>query len=152
MSRKLISSGSRFEAEIGYSRAVVEGRWVFMSGTTGYNYATMIIADDVVEQAEQCLKNIGAALKQAGASHKDIVSATYVLPDGSDFEKCWPVLKKYFGNSRPAIMMITAGLLDPKMRIEIQVTARRSNKTAKAKKAAKTKSRAKSGKNKSKKR
>jgi enamine deaminase RidA (YjgF/YER057c/UK114 family) len=132
MSRKLISSGSKFEAEIGYSRAVVEGRWIFMSGTTGYNYSTMTISDNVVEQAEQCLQNIGAALKQAGASHDDIVSATYVLPNGNDFEKCWPVLKKYFGKSRPAIMMITAGLLDPKMRIEIQVTARKRGKKTKA--------------------
>jgi len=131
MTRKLISSGSRFEAEIGYSRAVVDGKWVFMSGTTGYNYATMTIADDVVEQTEQCLKNIGAALKQAGSGFNDIVSVTYVLTDSSEFEKCWPVLRKYFGKVRPAVMMITAGLADPKMRIEIQVTARKSKKTAK---------------------
>jgi len=131
MTRKLISSGSRFEAEIGYSRAVVDGKWVFMSGTTGYNYATMTIADDVVEQTEQCLKNIGAALKQAGSGFNDIVSVTYVLTDASEFEKCWPVLRKYFGKVRPAVMMITAGLADPKMRIEIQVTARKSKKIVK---------------------
>jgi enamine deaminase RidA (YjgF/YER057c/UK114 family) len=131
MTRHLISSGSRFEAEIGYSRAVVDGKWVFMSGTTGYNYATMTIADDVVEQTEQCLKNIGAALKQAGSGFNDIVSVTYVLTNASEFEKCWPVLRKYFGKVRPAVMMITAGLADPKMRIEIQVTARKSKKTVK---------------------
>jgi enamine deaminase RidA (YjgF/YER057c/UK114 family) len=123
MTRKLISSGSTFEAEIGYSRAVAAGDWVFVSGTTGFDYSTMSIADGVVEQAEQCLRNIEAALRQAGSSLKDVVRVTYVLPNGSDFEQCWPVLRRYFGDVRPAAMMISAGLADPRMKIEIEVTA-----------------------------
>jgi enamine deaminase RidA (YjgF/YER057c/UK114 family) len=123
MTRKLISSGSAFEAEIGYSRAVAAGDWVFVSGTTGFDYSTMSIADGVVEQAEQCLRNIEAALRQAGSSLKDVVRVTYVLPNGSDFEQCWPVLRRYFGDVRPAAMMISAGLADPRMKIEIEVTA-----------------------------
>ena len=125
MTRRLISSGSTFEAEIGYSRAVVDGDWVFVSGTTGFDYATMTIADDVAAQAEQCLRNIGAALEQAGASVADIVRVTYVLPRVDDFAACWPVLRKYFGDVRPAAMMISAALLDPRMKIEIEVTARK---------------------------
>ena len=121
--RTLISSGSTFEKEVGYSRAVVQGDWVFVSGTTGFDYATMSIADDVRAQAEQCLKNIEAALRQAGSSLKDVVRVTYVLPDGQEFSECWPVLRQYFGDVRPAAMMICADLLDPRMRIEIEVTA-----------------------------
>ena len=123
MTRRLISSGSTFEKEIGYSRAVVDGEWIFVSGTTGFDYAKMSIADDLVEQTEQCLKNIESALKEAGTSLKDVVRVTYVLPNGGDFPKCWPVLKKYFGDVRPAAMMISAGLADPRMQIEIEVTA-----------------------------
>ncbi|RTL22286.1 MAG: RidA family protein [Burkholderiales bacterium] len=123
MTRTLISSGSPFEDEIAYSRAVVQGDWVFVSGTTGFDYATMTIADDVAEQAEQCLRNIQAALAQAGASLKDVVRVTYVLPDGQQFRDCWPVLRRYFGDVRPAATMISAQLLDPRMRIEIEVTA-----------------------------
>jgi enamine deaminase RidA (YjgF/YER057c/UK114 family) len=125
MTRKLISSGSTFEAQIGYSRAVVDGDWVFVSGTTGFDYATMTISDNVVEQAEQCLKNIESALRQADASMKDVVRVTYVLPNAAEFEPCWPVLRKYFGEVRPAAMMISAGLADPRMKIEIEVTARK---------------------------
>ena len=123
MTRTLISSGSRFEEEIGYSRAVVQGDWVFVSGTTGFDYATMTIADDLQAQTEQCLKNIEAALRQAGSGLQDVVCVTYVLPDGGDFPKCWPVLRRYFGAIRPAAMMISAGLADPRMKIEIEVTA-----------------------------
>lgn len=123
MKRQLISSGSTFEAQIGYSRAVVAGPWVFVSGTTGFDYSTMTIADDVVAQAERCLKNIEAALAQAGATLADVVRVTYVLPDASEFEACWPVLRRYFGEVRPAAMMISAGLADPRMKIEIEVTA-----------------------------
>ena len=123
MHRTLISSGSTFEAEIGYSRAVVQGDWVFVSGTTGFDYSSMTISDDLVEQTEQCLKNISAALTQAGSSMADVVRVTYVLPDGSEFPQCWPVLRKYFGEVRPAAMMISAGLADPRMKIEIEVTA-----------------------------
>lgn len=123
--RRLISSGSTFEREIGYSRAVVDGDWVFVSGTTGFDYSTMTIAGDVVTQAEQCLKNIEAALSQAGASMADTVRVIYVLPNATDFPSCWPTLRKHFGAIRPAATMISAGLADPRMRIEIQVTARR---------------------------
>ena len=123
MHRTLISSGSTFEARIGYSRAVVAGPWVFVSGTTGFDYTRMTISDSVVEQTEQCLKNIQSALEQAGATMKDVVRVTYVLPDGSEFESCWPVLQRYFGEVRPAAMMISAGLADPRMKIEIEVTA-----------------------------
>lgn len=123
MTRKLISSGSTFEAQIGYSRAVVAGDWVFVSGTTGFDYSTMSIAEDLLEQTEQCLKNIDSALQEAGASLRDVVRVTYVLPDATEFEQCWPVLRKYFGEVRPAAMMISAGLADPRMKIEIEVTA-----------------------------
>jgi enamine deaminase RidA (YjgF/YER057c/UK114 family) len=127
VARRLISSGSTFEQEIGYSRAVVDGDWIFVSGTTGFDYAAMTIADDVVEQTEQCLKNIEAALAKAGATLRDVVRVTYVLPDASEFPRCWPTLRKYFGEVRPAAMMISAGLADPRMRIEIEVTARRGS-------------------------
>ncbi len=123
MKRVLISSGSTFESEIGYSRAVVQGDWVFVSGTTGFDYTTMTIAEDLETQTDQCLRNIVAALEQAGSSLNDVVRVTYVLPNGSEFPDCWPVLKRYFGAVRPAAMMISAGLADPRMRIEIEVTA-----------------------------
>ena len=121
--RKRISSGSTFEAQIGYSRAVVAGDWVFVSGTTGFDYSTMSIAGDVVAQAEQCLRNIEAALREAGSGLKDVVRVTYILPDGAEFEQCWPVLRKYFGEVRPAATMISAGLADPRIKIEIEVIA-----------------------------
>ncbi len=125
MSRQLISSGSTFEAEIGYSRAVVDGEWVFVSGTTGFDYATMTISDDVAEQAEQCFVNIAAALTRAGATLADVVRVTYILPTAADFRACWPVLKKHLGSVRPAATMFAAGLADPRMKIEIEVTARK---------------------------
>ena len=129
MTRKLISSGSTFEAQIGYSRAVVAGEWIFVSGTTGFDYSTMTISDDLLAQTEQCLKNIEAALKQADASLKDVVRVTYILPNGAEFEKCWPVLRKYFGEVRPAATMLSAGLADPRIQIEIEVTALRAGRT-----------------------
>jgi enamine deaminase RidA (YjgF/YER057c/UK114 family) len=125
VARRLIGSGSTFEAEIGYSRAVVDGDWIFVSGTTGFDYKAMTIADSVTEQTEQCLKNIQSALAEAGSSLRDVVRVTYVLPDAGEFKQCWPILRKYFGEVRPAAMMISAGLADPRMRIEIEVTARR---------------------------
>lgn len=125
MPRRLISSGSRFENEIGYSRAVVDGEWVFVSGTTGYDYAKMTIADDVVAQCEQTLKNIEAALAEAGASMADVVRVTYLLTKREDFAKCWPALKRCFGDVRPAATMMEVGLAGPEMKIEIEVTARR---------------------------
>jgi enamine deaminase RidA (YjgF/YER057c/UK114 family) len=125
VTRKLVSSGSTFEAQIGYSRAVAQGDWVFVSGTTGFDYSKMAISDDVAAQCEQCLKNIEAALKQAGASLADVVRVHYLLPDAADFEPCWPVLRKYFGEIRPAATMFSAALADPRIRIEIEVTALR---------------------------
>ncbi|MCU1579541.1 MAG: Endoribonuclease [Rhodoglobus sp.] len=123
MSRRLISSGSTFEAEIGYSRAVVVDDWVFVSGTTGFDYASMTLSEDLLEQTQKALANIAAALGEAGASFADVVRVTYVLPDASRFEECWPALREAFGESRPAAMMISAGLSDPRMLIEIEVTA-----------------------------
>ena len=125
MSRQLISSGSTFELDMAYSRAVVDGEWVFVSGTTGFDYATMTIADSVVDQAEQCFLNIAAALEQAGASLQDVVRVNYILPVASEFPSCWPVMRKHLGDVRPAATMISAGLVDPRMRIEIEVTARK---------------------------
>ena len=123
MKRTLISSGSTFESQIGYSRAVLAGDWVFVSGTTGFDYSTMSISSDIVEQTGQCLKNIASALQQAGSSIADVVRVTYVLPDASQFERCYPVLREYFNDVRPAAMMISSGLADPRMLIEIEVTA-----------------------------
>ena len=123
--RKLISSGSKFESEIGYSRAVVDGEWMFVSGTTGFDYATMKISDDVPEQADQTFRNIKAAMEQAGFSLADIMRVHYLLPDAKDFEPCWPVFKKYLGEVRPAATMFVAGLADPRMKIEIEVTAKK---------------------------
>lgn len=123
--RKLISSGSKFESEIGYSRAVVDGEWMFVSGTTGFDYAAMTISDDVAEQADQTFRNIKAAMEQAGFSLPDIVRVHYLLPEASDFESCWPVFKKYLGDVRPAATMFVAGLADPRMKIEIEVTAKK---------------------------
>ena len=122
--RRLISSDSPFEREIGYSRAVVDGDLVFVSGTTGFDYRTMTISSDVIEQAEQCLRNIGEALAQAGSRFEDVVRVRYILPERKDFEPCWPVLRRYFEEIRPAATMIVAGLSDPRMKIEIEVTAR----------------------------
>ena len=127
MTRKLISSGSSFEAQIGYSRAVVEGEWVFVSGTTGFDYSTMTIAEGILEQTEQCLRNIDHALQQADARMEDVVRVMYIVPVAAEFEQCWPVLRRYFGDIRPAATMISAGLADSRMRIEIQVTARKRN-------------------------
>ena len=143
MSRRLISSGSKFESDIGYSRAVVDGEWVFVSGTTGFNYASMTIEDDVVRQCEQTLVNIQAALAQAGTSFKDVVRVHYLVTCAEDFEKCWPVVGKAFGAVRPAIVVMVVGLADPRMKIEIEVTALRraagaSRKSAPRKKKAKS--------------
>ncbi|MGD9597930.1 MAG: RidA family protein [Steroidobacteraceae bacterium] len=130
MARRLISSGSTFEAEIGYSRAVVDGEWIFVSGTTGFDYARMTIAPGVEAQVEQALANIAAALAGAQAGFADVVRVHYILPDAADFPACWPALRRAFGASRPAATMISAGLADPRMKIEIEVTARRSSRAA----------------------
>ena len=125
MMRRLISSGSTFEQEIGYSRAVVDGDWIFVSGTTGFDYATMSIGEDIVAQTEQCFRNLAAALASAGASLADVVRVTYIVPDAALFPRCWPVLRQHFGDVRPAATMISAGLADRRMKIEIEVTARK---------------------------
>jgi enamine deaminase RidA (YjgF/YER057c/UK114 family) len=126
--RRLISSGSSFEREIGYSRAVVDGAWVFVSGTTGFDYESMTISEDVVEQAEQCFRNIGRALAEAGSSFADVVRVRYIVPSVEDFGRCRPVLQRHFGEVRPAATMMAAGLADPRMKIEIEVTARRGRR------------------------
>ncbi len=125
MTRRLISSGSPYEAEIGYSRAVVDGDWIFVSGTTGFDYATMSIPDGAAAQAEQCFRNIEKALGEAGATLADVVRVHYIVPAREDFHAAMPVLATFMGPVRPAATMICAGLLDERMRIEIEVTARR---------------------------
>ena len=123
MSRTLISSGSSFEAEVGYSRAVVAGDWVFVSGTTGFDYATMTLPEGVVAQCEQAFVNIESALAKAGARLSDVVRVTYILPDAAQFKSCWPVLRRIFADIRPAATMLSAALVDPRLQIEIEVTA-----------------------------
>ena len=125
MTRRLISSGSAFEKVAGYSRAVVEGDWVFVSGTTGFDYSTMSISKDVTEQVHQTFRNVGAALHQAGASLADVVRATYIMPKAADWKEIAPILGHYFGEIRPASTAIVAGLVDDRMRFEMEVTARR---------------------------
>nr|WP_286193516.1 RidA family protein [Boseongicola sp. H5] len=120
----MITSGSAFEAEIGYSRAVVCDGWVFVAGTTGFDYATMEIGADVATQAEQTFRNIDMALREAGAGMRDVVRVRYILPDRADWEPCWPVTRAWLGEVRPAATMIVAALQDPRMKIEIEVTAR----------------------------
>ncbi len=123
--RRHITSGSAFERDIGYARAVVDGDWVFVSGTTGFDYAAGTIPEGVVAQCERAIGNIEAALAQAGFALGDVVRVRYILPKAEDFEPCWPVLRASFGPVRPAATMIVAGLADPRMRIEIEVTGRR---------------------------
>ena len=126
VNRQHISTGSPFEEQIGYSRAVVAGDTIYVSGTTGYDYATMTISDDVAEQADQCLRTIDGVLREAGSSIDDVVRMTYLLPDGNDFEPCWPVLRRWFATAMPAATMMVVPLMDEAMKIEIEVTAARS--------------------------
>jgi enamine deaminase RidA (YjgF/YER057c/UK114 family) len=121
--RQRISQGSEFERRIGYSRAIVDGRWVFVAGTTGFDYTSMTISDDVVAQVEQTLRNIDDALTRAGSCAADVVRVKYLLPDAADFEACWPALREYFADARPAATMMVVGLSDLRMRIEIEATA-----------------------------
>jgi enamine deaminase RidA (YjgF/YER057c/UK114 family) len=123
--RRLISSGSPYEAAFGYSRAVVDGEFVFVAGTTGFDYTLMTISDDPAEQARQALRNIEAALAEAGASLADVVRVRYYLPDAADWPLVGPVLGEAFGRVRPAATALICGLIDPRMKIEIEVTARR---------------------------
>lgn len=124
MTIETFSSGSAFEAKIGYSRAVKDEHYVFVSGTTGYDYDTMQISDDVVEQAEQCFKNIEKILVEAGSAISQIVRVTYILPNRNDFEPCWTVFERWLGDVRPAATMMEARLLNDEMKIEVQVTAK----------------------------
>ncbi|XWX00518.1 hypothetical protein V2A60_008538 [Cordyceps javanica] len=126
MTRQNISGGSSFEDQIGYCRAVVlDDDWIHVSGTTGYNYTTGEISPDVAAQAEQTLRNIDAALREAGARMADVVRVRYILPDRDDFPATWPVLNKWFGAVRPAATMIQAALMKEEMKIEIEVTAKK---------------------------
>ena len=123
MPRRLIASGSTFEQQIGYSRAVVVGDRVLVSGTTGFDYATMTISDDIVAQTRQCIRNIESALRQAGAALHEVVRVRYILPNAADFPATWPTLRDAFGEIRPAATMFEARLADPRMKIEIEVEA-----------------------------
>jgi enamine deaminase RidA (YjgF/YER057c/UK114 family) len=125
MARHLVSTGSKWEEEVGYSRVVVDGDWAFVSGTTGFDYAEMTISPDVGEQTRQALENVSAALREAGFSLEDVVRTVYILPRAEDFPDCWPVLREYLSEIRPANTTFIAALVDPRMRIEIEVTARR---------------------------
>lgn len=121
-----ITTGSPFERDVAYSRAVVCDGWVFVAGTTGYDYSTMVMPSDIVTQCENALRTIEGALKDAGASLDDVVRARYIVPDATDWPDCWPVLRRYFATARPAATMISAQLQEPEMKIEIEVTARLS--------------------------
>jgi enamine deaminase RidA (YjgF/YER057c/UK114 family) len=123
--RRLISSGSPFEAAAGYSRAVVDGAWIFVAGTTGFDYAQMTIAEDPAEQARQAFRNIEKALTEAGGTLGDIVRVHYYVPNLADWPAIVPVLGEVFGAIRPAATALVCGLVDPRMKIEIEVTARR---------------------------
>ena len=130
MSRQKISSGSTFEAEVGYSRAILDGDWLWVSGTTGFDYQTMTISDDVAQQADQTFRNISAAMEKAGFGLEDVVRVNYIFPKVEDFQPCWPVFRKYLGETRPACTVIVAQLVDPRMKIEIEVTAKKRSSLA----------------------
>jgi enamine deaminase RidA (YjgF/YER057c/UK114 family) len=132
MPRRLISTGSQFERDVAYSRVVVDGEWAFVSGTTGFDYATMTISPDVAEQTRQALENISSALREAGFSLADVVRTVFILPRAEDFPACWPTLREYFGEIRPANTTLIASLVDPRMRIEIEVTARHGSRAGSA--------------------
>lgn len=127
MTRQLISSGSEYEAKFGYSRAVVDGDWVFVSGTTGFDYASGEISDDPAEQTRQTLRTIAGALEEGGASVKDVVRARYYVPDVNDWPLISEVLGEVFGDIRPAATAVIADLIDPRMKVEIEVTAKKTN-------------------------
>lgn len=124
--RRLISSGSSFEAMAGYSRAVVDGDYVHVSGTTGFDYSAMTIDDDAAAQTRQCFRNVSAALAQAGCTLDDVVRVRYYLTDVKLFDQLAPIFGEYFARARPAATAIICGLVDARMKIEIEVTARAS--------------------------
>ena len=121
---KHISTGSPFEEKIGYSRAVVADGWVFVSGTTGYDYATMAMPDTIEDQCRNTLDTIARALEEAGASLDDVVRVRYIVPDPAEWPRCWPITSAAFAHARPAATLIDAALQEPAMKIEIEVTAR----------------------------
>ncbi|HSI41218.1 MAG TPA: RidA family protein [Xanthobacteraceae bacterium] len=123
--RRLISTGSPFEMAAGYSRAVADGDFVFVSGTTGYDYATMHMPESVEEQTHACFRSIAAALEEAGATLADVVRVRYIITDVAYADAVFPIFGQYFGTVRPAATLIVAGLLKPEIKIEIEVTARR---------------------------
>ncbi len=125
MTQRRITSGSTFEAMAAYSRAVVDGDWIFVSGTTGFDYATMTIAGRRRGAGRAVPANIAPRCSRPARACADVVRVTYVLPNVVDFAPCWPVLRKHFGEVRPAATMFSAGLIDPRIRIEIEVTARK---------------------------
>ncbi|UGV25197.1 RidA family protein [Rhodopseudomonas boonkerdii] len=126
MTRKLISTGSPFEKTAGYSRAVVDGDFCFVSGTTGYDYTTMTLPADVTAQTQNCFKTIEGALKEAGFTMADIVRATYYITDAADADKVFAVTGEHLGEIRPAAtLLVVAGLYKPEMKVEIEVTAKR---------------------------
>ncbi len=125
MTRRRISSGSSFEELASYSRAVVDGEWVFVSGTTGFDYAAGTISGDVVEQTEQTFRNIEAALAEAGAEMADVVRIRVFVADPADFEKIAPIIGRHCREARPANTTIVASLVDSRMKVEIEVTARK---------------------------
>ncbi len=123
--RKLISSGSTFEKVAGYSRAVADGDWVFVAGTTGYDYATMTLPAGLESQIRQAFRNISAALERADCTLNDIVRVRYYLTGADDFKIAAPIFGEFLGQGRPAATAIICGLVEPEMKIEIEVTARR---------------------------
>lgn len=127
--RRLISTGSPFEKTAGYSRAVVQGDWCFVAGTTGYDYTTMTMPDGVEAQTRNCMETIAKALKEGGFELADVVRAHYYITDQNDVDKVFPILGEYFGDIRPAATMIVSLLNKPEMKIEIEVTALRRGAT-----------------------
>jgi enamine deaminase RidA (YjgF/YER057c/UK114 family) len=126
MSRRLISTGSPFEKTAGYSRAVIDGDFAFVSGTTGYDYATMTMPADIASQARNCFKTIADALKDGGFSMPDIIRATYYITDAKDADVLFAVCGEYLGDIRPAAtLLVVAGLYKPEMKVEVEITAKR---------------------------
>lgn len=121
---RYISTGSPFEAQIGYSRAVVADGWIFVAGTTGYDYAAMVMPETIEDQCRNTLSTIDKVLQQAGSSLDHVVRVTYIVPDKAEWSKCWPITAAAFANARPAATMFSAELQNPEMKIEIEVTAR----------------------------
>lgn len=123
LERQLIFDDTTFEDEIGYSRAVITGPWVHIAGTTGLDYTTLELKEGVLEQATQCLLNIGSVLERAGAAWEDVVLVRYIFAKSDDFRPCWPLFRAQFHHIRPAATMFVAELADPRVLVEIEVIA-----------------------------